>query len=98
MRVFDNDYFKELADKIDAIQRDLEIIKENHPESLDKKWLTHEEVCKLLKVCTRTLYHYREKGIIPYSHNAETGRAYYKLQDIEDFLENSYHDTSVMST
>lgn len=53
-----------------------------------KKWLTSDDVCKILLISKRTLVSYRVRGTIPFS---QVGRKiYYKLSDIDDYLENHY--------
>lgn len=54
----------------------------------ETKWLTSEEVCRLLKISKRTLQSYRDNGILPFS---QIGRKiYYKASDIDDYLDAHY--------
>ena len=52
----------------------------------DQVWLTNEELEKLLKISKRTTQLYRDNGMIPYSQVGN--KIYYKLSDIEHFLES----------
>lgn len=53
-----------------------------------KKWLTSDDVCKILLISKRTLVSYRAYGTIPFS---QIGRKiYYKASDIDDYLERHY--------
>ncbi|KAA6309591.1 hypothetical protein EZS27_038948 [termite gut metagenome] len=57
-------------------------------ENQDKeKWLTGNDVCRLLHISTRTLQSYRDNRTLPYS---QIGRkCYYKASDIEQFTGQS---------
>jgi len=52
------------------------------------KWISSEEVCRLLMISKRTLQSYRDRGILPF---AQIGRKiYYKASEIDDFLERHH--------
>jgi excisionase family DNA binding protein len=54
----------------------------------NRRWLTSEEVCHILKISKRTLQSYRDREILPY---AQIGRKiYYKASDIDDYLDAYY--------
>jgi excisionase family DNA binding protein len=60
----------------------------NETELTIRTWLTGDEICKLLRVSKRTLQNYRDKRVIPFS---QIGRKiYYKVSDIEDYLNNHH--------
>jgi excisionase family DNA binding protein len=53
-----------------------------------KKWLSSDEVCRLLGISKRTLQNYRDNRIIPFS---QIGRKlYFKSCDIDDYLDRHY--------
>ena len=52
-------------------------------------YLTGEEVCKLLRLSTRTLQDYRDNGTIAYCKIG--GKILYKQSDIQDMLERHYY-------
>ena len=57
-------------------------------ETMIKKWLTSDEVCRLLGISKRTLQNYRDNKLIPFS---QIGRKiYYKAEDINNYLERHY--------
>jgi len=57
-------------------------------ENLTEKWLSGDQVCRLLRISKRTLQHYRTNGILPFS---QIGRKiYYKASDIDDYLDAHY--------
>lgn len=54
----------------------------------DRKYLSTDEVCRLLFISKRTCQTYRDRGIIPFS---QVGRKiYYKALDIDEYLERHY--------
>jgi len=67
-------------------------LKSNSFEELDlshlaKRWLTGNDVCRILGISKRTLQSYR-RGILPF---AQIGRKiYYKSSDIDEFLNRHY--------
>jgi excisionase family DNA binding protein len=57
-------------------------------ENLTEKWLSGDQVCRLLRISKRTLQEYRNRGILPY---AQIGRKlYYKAYDIDEYLDAHY--------
>jgi len=62
--------------------------RENPLSQSGTQWLSGPEVCKILRISTRTLVNYRRRGTLPY---AKIGRKiYYKLEDVEQLLERHY--------
>ncbi|KAA6326370.1 hypothetical protein EZS27_024515 [termite gut metagenome] len=57
-------------------------------ENQDKeKWLTGNDICRLLHISPRTLQSYRDNGTLPYSQIGH--KYYYKSSDIEQFTGQS---------
>jgi MerR family transcriptional regulator, repressor of the yfmOP operon len=53
-----------------------------------EQWLSSEEVCKILRISSRTLQNYRDKREIPFY---QIGRKiYYKASDVNRFLERHH--------
>lgn len=50
--------------------------------------LHNGDVCRILNISKRTLQHYRDKGIIPYTQIA--GKILYRLSDIDQLLQENY--------
>lgn len=75
-----------------------EIIREAVQETVDrslpgaihkatrKKWLTTDEVAKILQVSSRHIQHLRDSEQLPYSQSGRTIR--YNIDDVEAFLNN----------
>jgi DNA-binding transcriptional MerR regulator len=57
-------------------------------ENLTEKWLSGDQVCRLLRISKRTLQHYRTNGILPFSQISR--KIYYKASDIDDYLDAHY--------
>ena len=54
-------------------------------QSKHTDWLHNGDVCKLLNISKRTLQHYRDTGVLPFS---QIGRGcYYKREDVGRLLE-----------
>ena len=49
------------------------------------EWLHNGDVCRLLNISKRTLQHYRDTGVLPFSQIGH--KCYYKREDVERLLE-----------
>jgi len=78
--------YKELQSKLEIITSQLDKLGKQNP--LSEKWLDNQDVCIILKISTRTLQNYRDKGILPFSQISN--KIYYKASDIEKHLEDNY--------
>jgi hypothetical protein len=76
--------YEAILTKLDAITSKLS----EGDKPPQETWLTNAECCKLLKVSSRTLQNYRDNGILPFSQSQN--KIYYKLSDIEAYLNNHY--------
>ena len=47
-------------------------------------WLDNQDICQYLHITKRTLDHYREKGILPYSKIG--GKVFYRMSDVDAYL------------
>ena len=54
-------------------------------QSKHTDWLHNGDVCKLLNISKRTLQHYRDTGVLPFSQIGH--KCYYKREDVERLLE-----------
>jgi hypothetical protein len=74
-------------DSLAWIAEHLRHIEERLSEGVPVKltWLDSPHICQLLRISKRTLAHYRETGLLPYSRIG--GKVYYRLTDIENYLE-----------
>jgi len=58
--------------------------------SMHTDWLHNGDVCRLLNISKRTLQHYRDRRIIPYTQFA--GKILYKESDLEKILKDNYKE------
>ncbi|SHG07980.1 helix-turn-helix domain-containing protein [Dysgonomonas macrotermitis] len=65
----------------------LEKTRKLSPKRVDEEWYNNRDVCRLLGVSLRTLQTYRDKGLIPYSQVGH--KCYYKIKDVECFMEKN---------
>ena len=54
-------------------------------QSKHTDWLHNGDVCRLLNISKRTLQHYRDTGVLPFSQIGH--KCYYKREDVERLLE-----------
>ena len=54
-------------------------------QSKHTDWLHNGDVCMLLNISKRTLQHYRDTGVLPFSQIGH--KCYYKREDVERLLE-----------
>lgn len=59
-------------------------------KQLNDKWLTVDEVCKLLAISSRLLQNYRDQGLIAFSQIGH--KIYIRAVDIEIFLMKNYRE------
>ena len=77
--------FQSLVNSINEIKSQIS----NHSsQALNNQWLDIPETCKFLKVSTRTLQNYRDRGIIPFSQFQD--KIYFKVSDLEAHLNKHY--------
>jgi excisionase family DNA binding protein len=82
--------YQELQSTLQEIKRSLANFK--HTQTLSEQWLDNADVCKLLNVSKRTLQHYRDSGKLPYSQIG--AKIYFKVHDVEQFLNDNYKSKS----
>ena len=80
----DEQAFLEIMNKLDALERKLEPVK----ESKSIGWLNNEQFCEALQISKRSAQNYRDQGMIPYSK--VEGKIYYKVTDVEKLLSSNY--------
>lgn len=80
------DHLHQISKLISEINNRLKRLEErlgNRPANSD--WIDCQSVCQMLSVSKRTLDHYREQGLLPYSKIG--GKVFYRKSDIEGFLD-----------
>jgi hypothetical protein len=56
----------------------------NNPPAEKINWRDTPEICRMYNLSKRTIAHYRDSGLLPYSKLG--GKVYYHLGDIENYL------------
>lgn len=80
---------KELLELLDRIAACAEYAVKNHvPHLGGERYLNGREVCGLLKITSRSLQEYRNKGLIAY-YKLE-GKFLYRQSEIEKMLRDNY--------
>ena len=79
-----NKVYKELIAQLEKLNERLN----NNSTPATEKWLTNEEFMKLMKISKRTVQHYRDTRIIPFSQIGS--KVYYKLSDVQQFYLDHY--------
>ena len=76
------DVITRLIRTLERIDAKLETKSKDQP--LSEIWLDVSETCQVLKVSKRTLQHYRDNGILPFSQIS--GKIYFRASDIDEHL------------
>ena len=80
---------KEELQELDGLAEKLEYVLSTYKPPLNgERYLTEEQVCKLLNISKRTLLEYREEGEVPYI--SLFGKMLYKESDLSTILEENY--------
>lgn len=80
---------KEELQELNGLAEKLEYVLSTYKPPLNgERYLTGEQVCKLLNISKRTLLEYREKGEVPYI--SLFGKMLYKESDLSTILEENY--------
>lgn len=87
MIMSDKDYNR-IIDRINKVSQELLKYVEQTCNPMKEKWLDNADACRLLKVSSRSMQNYRDKGILPFSSIG--GKIYYKASDIEFILTKNY--------
>jgi excisionase family DNA binding protein len=61
---------------------------EEKVQNLQSKWLSVEDVCRLLMISRRTCQSYRDRGILPFVQISR--KIYFKASDLNDYMEAHY--------
>jgi hypothetical protein len=80
--------FQQIVNSISELKEVL--TRKGNRNPLSETWIDVSETCMLLKVSKRTLQTYRDNRILPYSQIS--AKVYFKVKDIEEFLEKHYVD------
>jgi hypothetical protein len=84
----ESEAFQQIVTRLEAISTKLNQQKDTTP--LSDVWMDNQDVCALLHISKRTLQHYRDSGMIPFSQIG--AKIYYKASDVDQFLSQHYSE------
>ncbi len=87
--IISKEAYQEVIAKLDTILKK----QSEGINTLKETWLSNSEACHILKISSRTLQNYRDKGTLPFSQSQN--KIYYKLSDIEAHLNSHYFKREV---
>ena len=90
INVISHEDFRELLNKVDAINQKLDRI--NGGGELSKQVYTINETCELLSVSKRTLQRYRDNGLLGFSQ--VNNKIMFQRDEIEKFLARNKVDAT----
>lgn len=81
---------KETIRKLSQLQTQFDFIATSYRPPLNgERYITDEELSRILKINRRSLIIHRQNGVIPYYHIG--GKILYKESDIEKLLRGNYY-------
>jgi hypothetical protein len=82
----EKEYLDDLKFKIDAIY---DVLCKNHSNPEKTQWMDGKEVLNYLKISSRTLQNYRDKGLVGFSQIG-TKKIQYSRESVEKLLQSNY--------
>jgi len=86
IKIFNEEFFQNIYNKLEDIQRKLEHREKKAPKS--ESWLNTKEAAKMLHVSTRTIHSMKTRGEINYYQRGS--KVLFRLSDLEAHLEEHY--------
>jgi excisionase family DNA binding protein len=80
--VLEEEKLNAIIDKIEAVQKTL--LQQESMGSSQKQWLTVKQAADYLNVTTRSLYNYKDRGLIAFSVSG--GKLLFRKVDLERYL------------
>ena len=88
IKSFNTENLTTLINEIHKISHYIDVLKDKREEKLSDRWVNNREFCEMLSIKTRTAQSIRDRNEISYSKIGN--RIYYKILDIENYLEKHY--------
>ncbi|MBT2559792.1 helix-turn-helix domain-containing protein [Pedobacter sp. ISL-68] len=85
-------WMKRIMERFDILSDQLNLNLTGRMVLEDEELLDNQDVLRTLKISTRTLQRYRSSGRLKYF--TISGKLYYKLSDVRNFILNSSNNTS----
>jgi hypothetical protein len=85
--IFNETYFRELMEKINSINNDIQDIKNASKFSAPEKWTDKQGIFQRYKIAPRTLANYKKQGLV--NTYRIGGKLLYKIEEFEQVLKDS---------
>ncbi|RKT01810.1 helix-turn-helix domain-containing protein [Chryseobacterium defluvii] len=82
------EWMKRITDRLDILSDQLKKNNKNQAAIDGEVLLDNQDLLEMLKVSSRTLQRYRTGGKLPYY--SISGKLYYKLSDVHQFIRESF--------
>jgi len=87
-KIMSDQDFELIIRRIDRVSQEIKEYMKRNSNPMEETWIDNADVCRILKVSSRSLQNHRDKGVLPFSTIG--GKIYYKASDIEDVLNGNY--------
>lgn len=91
-RIEFNSWMERLMERFNLLEEKVKEIKAPNFEIDGEQLLDNQDVLQLLKISSRSLQRYRTSGKLPYY--TISGKLYYKLSDVRQFIRDSFSRNS----
>ncbi|WP_312078509.1 helix-turn-helix domain-containing protein [Chryseobacterium sp.] len=91
-RIEFNSWMERLMERFNLLDEKVKEIKTPNFEIDGEQLLDNQDVLQLLKISSRSLQRYRTSGKLPYY--TISGKLYYKLSDVRQFIRDSFNRNS----
>jgi len=86
-----NSWMERIMQRLDMLGDSLRESERNRTSVDGEELLDNQDVLQMLKISTRSLQRYRSSGRLPYY--TISGKLYYKLSDVHEFIRSSFHQS-----
>lgn len=83
-------WMERIMDRFDVLSNDIEELQKKRNTTIDgEELLDNQDLLQMLKISSRSLQRYRSIGKLPYY--TISGKLYYKLSDVHQFIRESFN-------
>lgn len=82
-------WMQKIMERFDIMMEVIKSGKQQHAAIDGEELLDNQDILQILKISSRSLQRYRSSGKLPYY--TISGKLYYKLSDIEQFIRESFN-------
>lgn len=87
-----NAWMERVMQRFDLLAEKIIKVEQRHSSIDGEELLDNQDVLQMLKISSRSLQRYRSDGRLPYY--TISGKLYYKLSDVHQFIRESFHQTA----